>query len=729
MDTTELEYEPLDRAKREIRLIKLLQPKSDDQNEVVECTLEHGALHDYKEEYLDWEKEVDETLPARTKTHAWWTYVRSCHENGNTSIRAGRYPWGDYVALSYVWGSTEDTVRIVVNGKTFLATRNLDRALRAIRRSNSELLETLRIWADAICINQGDVEERGREVRWMREIYEKSMSVAAYIGEEMDGSDLAMNYTKQLEEEAKKGVDHKARMSHLITSFSWSIASDEQIQEARACSALIQLMARPYWTRVWIIQELAMDNDQMKVGCGNRWVSLGAIRRAMKIMTQNYEAIGRLELELLGRISITYRSASAMLWWLGRLRSWTNLPDDRTDITFTELRWPLLNLAQMANSTDPRDKVYAVASLLPRKLRDRVVIDYRATVKDVYAEFSKTVIEVTKELDIIYMGSFWQKKLSGLEGLPTWATDWQLWESRTGSNGWNGLFFDWKYSTAGDGDEPHVLGSRASSLDFPRAGGQVNSSLYQAHFSGQFLTCQGLCVGYARSISRELVAMSHTQEADTVLSKESIESPYADKSAIAEAILRVLLFDSDGVRAKQSSVFQIPWFGEEADLDAVSGTFTLGVESQEVLKKLQESDENGNLSSGIINFEYLRRRIGDFRVGELAFKDFFTETTSAARCDWPRSLSEDLLIIQCNVENRRLITTKTGHIGLAPTTICPEDGIYVIFGCSMPVVLRPTARDGQYEVIGECYLDGFMVGEAITAYERGQYQIEGLTLS
>ena len=47
----------------------------------------------------------------------------------------------------------------------------------------------------------------------------------------------------------------------------------------------------------------------------------------------------------------------------------------------------------------------------------------------------------------------------------------------------------------------------------------------------------------------------------------------------------------------------------------------------------------------------------------------------------------------------------------------------------MPVVLRPTTRDAQYEVMGECYLDGFMVGEAITAYERGQYQIEGLTLS
>ena len=50
---------------------------------------------------------------------------------------------------------------------------------------------------------------------------------------------------------------------------------------------------------------------------------------------------------------------------------------------------------------------------------------------------------------------------------------------------------------------------------------------------------------YARSISRDLVTMSHTQEADRVFSRESIESLCAvGTSAIGEAILRVLLFDS-----------------------------------------------------------------------------------------------------------------------------------------------------------------------------------------
>jgi hypothetical protein len=41
------------------------------------------------------------------------------------------------------------------------------------------------------------------------------------------------------------------------------------------------------------------------------------------------------------------------------------------------------------------------------------------------------------------------------------------------------------------------------------------------------------------------------------------------------------------------------------------------------------------------------------------------------------------------------------------------DLVCVLFGCSVPVVLRRLDEDNSYTFIGECYLHGFMDGEAI----------------
>lgn len=74
-----------------------------------------------------------------------------------------------------------------------------------------------------------------------------------------------------------------------------------------------------------------------------------------------------------------------------------------------------------------------------------------------------------------------------------------------------------------------------------------------------------------------------------------------------------------------------------------------------------------------------------------------------------------------------MITTNTGHVGMAPATIELTDKICIVIGCSMPVVLRPVENE-RYEVVGECYVDGFMKGEAMEALDSGKYKLESITL-
>jgi hypothetical protein len=41
---------------------------------------------------------------------------------------------------------------------------------------------------DTVCINQGDLKERGEQVRHMKKIYSSAERVVVYLGEEADGS-------------------------------------------------------------------------------------------------------------------------------------------------------------------------------------------------------------------------------------------------------------------------------------------------------------------------------------------------------------------------------------------------------------------------------------------------------------------------------------------------------------------------------------------------------------
>jgi hypothetical protein len=79
--------------------------------------------------------------------------------------------------------------------------------------------------------------------------------------------------------------------------------------------------------------------------------------------------------------------------------------------------------------------------------------------------------------------------------------------------------------------------------------------------------------------------------------------------------------------------------------------------------------------------------------------------------------------VQNVVWKRRLIVTaKQSFLGLAPPEAKENDLIFILFGCSVPVVLRPKYESGDdcYTFIGECYINGVMNGEALRSQEGTQ---------
>ncbi|KAF8864224.1 hypothetical protein BDZ45DRAFT_582496, partial [Acephala macrosclerotiorum] len=126
------------------------------------------------------------------------TVERTSSRSKYVTCRLHRYSMDrlpPYTALSYCWGDPKDTVTMIVNGKKFSATRNLEAALRQISRDGYST-----IWADAICINQDDNNERNHQTLYMREIYSAAECVIAWLGPETPSSTAILDHLESLEE-------------------------------------------------------------------------------------------------------------------------------------------------------------------------------------------------------------------------------------------------------------------------------------------------------------------------------------------------------------------------------------------------------------------------------------------------------------------------------------------------------------------------------------------------
>jgi hypothetical protein len=71
---------------------------------------------------------------------------------------------------------------------------------------------------------------------------------------------------------------------------------------------------------------------------------------------------------------------------------------------------------------------------------------------------------------------------------------------------------------------------------------------------------------------------------------------------------------------------------------------------------------------------------------------------------------------------RILCLTEQGYLAWVPDAARKGDLIYVFLGADVPFVVRPTG-DGLYKLVGECYIHGFMYGEALKTGQVKEQQI------
>ncbi|KAL1641429.1 hypothetical protein SLS58_006131 [Diplodia intermedia] len=102
-----------------------------------------------------------------------------------------------YEAMSYVWGDPDDKTDIFCHRKRVRIPWNLHGALERLRHTHKSRI----LWADSICINQGDIKERGHQVQLMRQIFYGAEKVNCWVGR-CDDFDVeaAFNLVQRLHE-------------------------------------------------------------------------------------------------------------------------------------------------------------------------------------------------------------------------------------------------------------------------------------------------------------------------------------------------------------------------------------------------------------------------------------------------------------------------------------------------------------------------------------------------
>jgi len=170
-----------------------------------------------------------------------------------------------YMALSYTWDSShpEDpelafilngsrSLKIKLNGEYFDIRQNLYLALQYLRSPK----HTLRIWVDAICINQADSIERSQQVSLMAFIYSRAIQVVAWLGTEKypDQYGYADDHI-QLWISQTKSRGRVKRFKALLYESNQS----RSFPSVKICQDTFRrVMISTYWTRLWIVQETCL---------------------------------------------------------------------------------------------------------------------------------------------------------------------------------------------------------------------------------------------------------------------------------------------------------------------------------------------------------------------------------------------------------------------------------------------------------------------------------------
>ncbi|KAH6999520.1 ankyrin repeat-containing domain protein [Ilyonectria destructans] len=254
-----------------------------------------------------------------------------------------------FEALSYAWGGTRKSAEIVVNGCSANVTENLYTALQHLRLEHRDRV----MWIDAICIDQDNSKEQGHQVGQMRTIYSKAEEVIIWLGPSSGNIDFLMDLMNRVHSNAMVATQDWAE-SPERWQVGWPIVQHRlggihhtEI-DAHVADAFQELLQKPWFLRVWVIQEVASARAA-SIMCGSKTISTRTFTQIPPLLEIKPNAHTQALLDV-------------MPGYLRKSTWWSHHQDLAT----------LLQRFHHSKAGDPRDKIYALLGISSDARRNEV---------------------------------------------------------------------------------------------------------------------------------------------------------------------------------------------------------------------------------------------------------------------------------------------------------------------------------------------------------------------
>lgn len=352
-----------------------------------------------------------------------------------------------------------------------------------------------------------------------------------------------------------------------------------------------------------------------------------------------------------------------------------------------------MDLSMYSETTDVRDAIYALlnlandtASSSESHQSDTMIADYTKSVVNVFGDFILHCCSRSGKLDIICRP--WA---------PTMSTVTYNKDSDQSCGQYDRRYPSWIISK-----EKLAFGNPSEQFKQRVRGNPLASRSYRRHYNAHYRTKPQVSIGEdsngvrdgslkARGLILGEISKRSVRMADAIVTKDCVD------------ILRAACHESH------------PDFGDIPDV---------------IWRTLcADTDENGGhapQSYGAAMAYLLKNSSGDSKslsTANLLDEMSTLDPEELLEQDVPHYVEQFITAIQNTLWNRRTFRLQDNNtnrvlVGLVPQDAKVGDQICILYGCSVPVVLRKLTRDVEvfgWQLIGEAYVDGAMDGEVMSS--------------
>lgn len=581
----------------------------------------------------------------------------------------------EYFCLSYTWGTQSEDVEIQIDGQVLYVRPSLVDTIHRLQEMTAEGLSpdlnVKWVWIDRICINQDDIEERSEQVRCMGTIYSQAVRTIIWAGPDLDGCSSAWSLIDQIYNIC---ISENSQVKYLA-DIPFRIYSDQNHAESRLppwndklWKHLTRLFELPWFTRTWVIQEVALSSKDPIILHGQHrypWERLGWA--ASWLRRNGYLRLAQIPDQLQNCDTISNIRRSRDRWNLDALLA-------TTSVKF--------------KSTDQRDKIYGLLGLAAEcqsaeGLPNALTPDYKLNVWEVYTKVVLLFLREYRTLPTLALASgIWgdnarAQHTNQYELLPSWVPNWS---DCCVSNSEHTKGLSWLYySNTGE----------ATKLGFPKhsdASAGLTATVLESHYES-VLRLNGLI-------------------ADTVVSVVS----YNEESQATE--------QDSILRAWSSAVQSLP---ERKATDYIKAFIDASTAEQHGLsgKSAEQIQKDGSAYLFEVLTTNRKQKLG--AAPEIDDQGIL-ETLAAISIGGDPASYASLAKNFCH--NRSFVVTSNGYIGISSLGTQPEDIVAIIFGGGVPYMIRK--HDDYFLFVGESYIHGLMNGEAVHKWREGKLKEEVL---